>query len=334
MPVVLVVSHSEDVHVDLVLPLISHPDIQLFRLNSDSFPRDYQFWYGYNAFGLEGQLSHLPSGAKIELKDIAAVWLRKPADFSFITADLSSQEHAFAVEETEHSLLGLLFRSKCFWLSHPLQLRGAMWKVEQLQRAIAFGFSIPQSLITNQPERVQRLAKSCPDGMIFKALSSSWLAADQVEPEEQLCTGLATTLLTEQDLSDLSAVAELPCHFQQYIEKSYELRVTVIGEQLFAARIDSQQDKRTSVDCRDINAAIRYSPYLLPEKWARSILDFVKSYALFYSALDFIVTPDQQLIFLENNPNGQFLYIEQLVPEFHLCQALADLLTEKALCHS
>lgn len=334
MHVVLVVSHSKDVHVDLVLSLLSHPDIQVFRLNADCFPRDYQFWYGYNASGLEGELSHLPSGTKIRLTDIAAVWLRKPADFSFKTPDLSEQEHAFAVEETEHALLGLLYSLKCFWLNHPLQLRGAMWKVEQLQRAISFGFSIPPSLITNQPEQVHVLSKSSADGLIFKALSSSWLAADQVEPDELICSGLSTTLLTGQDLSDLSAVAELPCHFQHYVEKSYELRVTVIGEKLFAARIDSQQDERSRVDCRDMSAAISYSPYLLPENWARTILSFVQSYALLYSALDFIVTPEQQLIFLENNPNGQFLYIEQLIPEFRICQALADLLTEKALCHS
>lgn len=333
MPAVLIVSHTEDIHVDLVLSCISHDDIQLFRLNSDCFPRDYQFWYGYTQSGLKGELSHLPSGTSIRFEDITAVWLRKPAPFSFLTADLSQQEHEFAVEETEHALLGLLYSLDCFWVNHPLLLRGAMWKVEQLQRAISFGFDIPQSLITNVPDQVRLLANSCTEGIIFKALSSSWLAADKVKPEQQLCAGLATTLLTEQDLSDLSAVTELPCHFQHYVEKDYELRVTVIGEQLFAARIDVN-DKYSGIDSRDMSAAVSYSPYQLPKVWTKSILDFVRSYGLFYSALDFIVTPGQKLIFLENNPNGQFLYIEQLLPELRLCQAMADLLTEKALCQN
>lgn len=334
MPVVLVVSHSEDIHVDLVSPLMAHDHVQVFRLNSDFFPRDYQFWYGYASAGIEGEIRHLPSGLSIRLKDISAVWLRKPARFSFIDANLSEQEHAFAVEETEHALLGGLYSFNCFWVSHPLQLRGAMWKVEQLQRAVSFGFAIPESLITNLPSKVSQLAAGSPDGIIFKALSSSWLGADKVEPDRQLCNGLATTLLTEQDLSDLSTVSNLPCHFQHYVKKDYELRVTVIGNQLFAARIDSQQDERTEIDCRDMSAAISYSKYQLPVDWAQRILGFVQSYGLSYSALDFIVTTDQKLIFLENNPNGQFLYIEQLVPELKLCQAMADLLVEKALCQN
>ncbi|MDP5138045.1 hypothetical protein ORJ04_19020 [Rheinheimera baltica] len=334
MSVVLAVSHSEDIHVDLVLSLISHEDIQLFRLDADCFPRDYQFWYGYTPDGLDGELLHLPSGKRIRLADITAVWLRKPAPFSFISADLSQQEQAFAVEETEHALLGLLYSLKCFWVNHPLQLRGAMWKVEQLQRAIAFGFDIPESLITNIPSRVRRLASSSRGGIIFKALSSSWLAAEQVDEDQQLCTGLATTLLTEKDLSDLSAVTELPCHFQHYSEKQYELRVTVIGDQVFAARIDANYDNSNSVDCRDSRVVAKYSPYHLPGEWAQSILNFVRSYGLLYSALDFIVSPEQKLIFLENNPNGQFLYVEQQVPEFQLCQVMADLLTESALCQN
>ncbi|MDP5190556.1 MvdC/MvdD family ATP grasp protein, partial [Rheinheimera baltica] len=88
MTVVLAVSHSEDIHVDLVLSLISHEDIQLFRLDADCFPCDYQFWYGYTPDGLDGELLHLPSGKRIRLADITAVWLRKPAPFSFISADL------------------------------------------------------------------------------------------------------------------------------------------------------------------------------------------------------------------------------------------------------
>lgn len=328
MPVILVVSHSEDIHVDFVSSLLTGNNIQVFQLEVDCFPRDYSFWCSYTSSGIEGEIRHLTSDVAIRLEDIAAVWLRKPADFSFLDLDLAEQEIAYAVEETEHTLLGLLYSLNCFWISHPLCLRSAMWKLEQLNRAVSFGFAIPKSLITNMPSKVKVLAATNPDGIIFKALSSSWLCADKVEPDKQLCTGLATTLLTEQDLSDLSSVSKLPCHFQNYVKKDYELRVTVVGDKLFAARINSQNDPHTEVDCRKLNTNVSYSKYELPDDWARRILAFIQSYSLAYSALDFIVTTDKELIFLENNPNGQFLYIEQLVPELKLCQAVADLLLE------
>lgn len=329
--IVLIVSNSADLHVDLVLPLLRQP-VQSFRLDLDCFPRDYQLWQSFSAGKIVGKLRHLPTDEQIALEDITAVWLRKPADFSFRATDLAAQELAFAKEETEHALLGLLYALNCFWVSHPLQLRGAMWKIEQLHRAQQFGFQIPPSLVCNLPAAVQQFAEG--KQVIFKTLSTPLLGAELVSAEDCIAEGLPTTLLSADDLLDLEAVQELPCHFQHYIHKAYELRVTVIGDRVFAARIDSQDDERTKVDCRDMSAPVRYSAYQLPAALAQRCVDFVHSYGLHYSAMDFIRTPDQHYVFLENNPNGQFLYIEQLIPEFQLCQALADLLVQGALCRN
>ena len=52
----------------------------------------------------------------------------------------------------------------------------------------------------------------------------------------------------------------------------------------------------------------------------------MKSYGLNYSAMDIIVTPDEDYVFLENNPNGQFLYIQELIPEFNILETVADTL--------
>jgi hypothetical protein len=40
-----------------------------------------------------------------------------------------------------------------------------------------------------------------------------------------------------------------------------------------------------------------------------------------------IRTPDDRLVFLEINPNGQFLFVEDRVPQLRLGDAMADLLT-------
>ena len=104
----------------------------------------------------------------------------------------------------------------------------------------------------------------------------------------------------------------------------------MIGDALFAARIHSQDDPRTATDWRDMAAAIRYEAAALPAEVARRCLDFVHSYGLTFGALDLIVTPQGDYVFLENNPVGQFLFVEQLVPELDMTGALAECLTREA----
>ena len=108
--------------------------------------------------------------------------------------------------------------------------------------------------------------------------------------------------------------------------KAHEFRATVIGDALFAARIHSQDDPRTATDLRDMSADIRYEAADMPPEVARRCLDFVHSYGLTYGALDLIVTPDGDHVFLENNPVGQFLFVEQLVPQLDMTGALAKCL--------
>jgi hypothetical protein len=75
---------------------------------------------------------------------------------------------------------------------------------------------------------------------------------------------LPTTRITDEHEAALDAVTELPCFFQQHVPKRHELRVTVIGDRVFAARIDSQEDPRTATDHRDVSAAIRDAVEHLP----------------------------------------------------------------------
>lgn len=325
---VLIVSNSADLHVDLLLPILQAKGCAAFRIDLDAFPRDYQATQCFANGGLRQSLRHLPSGATLDLADVGAIWSRKPAEFSFLSPDLGVQERLYAKAETEQALFGMLYTLDCFWMSHPLALRGAMWKGEQLQRAARMGFRIPASLTTNVAAEVRAFRAGFDGPMIFKALSSPNLGGEDLADEERVAQGIGTTLVDEAMLDQLDSVSELACHFQEYIPKQYELRVTIIGERVFAAKIHSQDDERTVIDSRDMSADILYEATTLPDALRERCLAFVRSYGLTYSALDLIVTPEDEVVFLENNPVGQFLYIEQLIPQLTMLDALAGRLTE------
>lgn len=327
---ILIVTNRADLHADLVAAKVASGGGRPFRLNLDEFPKHFAITLEFVRGRWEGGLSHLPNGDVLSLSDIGAVWMRKKADFSFPSGRLTPQEKAFADAEVEHILFSLLYGLDCYWMSHPVAIRGAIWKGEQLLRAARMGFGVPPSIVTNRKGDIDAFRGAVGDDIVFKALSSPSLAAEKVAPGQRVAANLSTTRITPDHEELLEAVAQSPCFFQQYIAKQYELRVTVIGDQVFAAKIHSQDDPRTATDYRDFSAEILYEAEDLPPEIASHCLDFVRSYGLTYGALDLIVTPSGEYVFLENNPVGQFLFVEQLVPELDMTGALAACLVRGA----
>ncbi|WP_163994591.1 ATP-grasp domain-containing protein [Pyxidicoccus caerfyrddinensis] len=327
---VLIVTKRADLHADIVSTKIATAGGNPFRLNLDEFPKHFALTLEFARGRWEGELTHLPTGEALSVSDIGAVWMRKKASFSFLSADLSPQEQAYAEGEMEHMLFSMLYSLDCYWMSHPVALRGASWKGEQLLRAARLGFCVPPSLVTNRRGDVDAFRAKLDGDIIFKALSSPTLAASEVALEDRSAGSLPTTRITDEHAAALDAVVELPCFFQQHVPKRHELRVTVIGDRVFAARIDSQEDPRTETDYRDFSAEIRYAAERLPPEVERRCLELVHSYGLNYGAIDLIVTPGGEYVFLENNPGGQFLFIEELVPELDMTGALAACLVQGA----
>lgn len=325
---VLIVTNSYDLHADLVSARLSAMGAAPFRLNLDAFPKDFDVTFSFADGRWSGGLMHLPTRDALPIEEIGAVWMRKKADFSYRSGELLPQEKAYADGEMEHILFSMLYALDCYWMSHPLAVRGASWKGEQLLRAARMGFDVPPSIVTNRRADLEAFRHAVGGDLVFKTLSSPILAADEVAAEDRIAGHLSTTLITEDDEALLEAVAELPSFFQPNVPKAYELRVTVIGDRVFAAKIHSQADPRTAIDCRDMSAEILYEAEVPPAEVSRRCLEFVHSYGLTYGAIDLIVTPEGRYVFLENNPVGQFLFVEQLVPALdmtgHTARCLSD----------
>lgn len=329
---ILILTNKADLHADIMMSLLLEKNIQPFRLNLDEFPVNFDISQHITQNQSKSTLTYLPTGDTLEMDNVGAVWTRKIAEFTFVSDDLSPQEKAFAKQESNHVLNSLLYSLDCYWINHPMALRGAQWKGEQSIRAARMGFSIPPSVITNQPDSVRQFNNQINGEMITKALSNTFLSADEVAHEDRVVSGMSTTLITHEHLQNIDCVKEIPCYFQQYTPKQFELRVTVIGDKVFAAKINSQDDERTKIDFRDFAADILYEAFELPADIEQKCLDFVHSYDLNYGAMDIIVTPSNDYVFLENNPAGQFWFVEQLVPQLTMMEALAECLIAGAAC--
>jgi glutathione synthase/RimK-type ligase-like ATP-grasp enzyme len=146
--------------------------------------------------------------------------------------------------------------------------------------------------------------------------------------------GVFTTLITQSDIDmHLESVRIAPCLFQEVIPKQYELRINVIGNYVWSAAIYSQAEERTQLDYRhDIEGCVQ-APVLIPPLLEAKCIDITRRLGLRMSNIDMIVTPDGDYVFLEANPNGQWLWVEKHVG-FPLTHALIDeLLGQDTLTH-
>ncbi|MDW3190973.1 MAG: hypothetical protein R8G66_01375 [Cytophagales bacterium] len=325
---ILIITNSSDLHADILVSRLEKKGVSPFRINLNEFPRDFELTFETRQDSWMAVITHLPSGRELDTHQIKSIWTRKASDFSFLSEnDYSAQEKAYANQETKHVLNGILYSVDCFWMNHPLAVRSALWKGEQTIRAAKMGFNIPESLITNRPESVPQFQEMVNRDVVLKSQSTPSLAMEEVAVDDQVVTqGLQTTILTDDHYENIESVREIPCYFQAYIEKQFELRVTVIGNHVFAAKINSQDSEQTKVDFRDYSADILYEAFHLPDDIETRCRDYVHSYNLQYGAMDIIVTPEGEYVFLENNPAGQFWFVEQLVPELKMMNALAECL--------
>ncbi|HZA70249.1 MAG TPA: hypothetical protein VE548_11175 [Nitrososphaeraceae archaeon] len=142
--------------------------------------------------------------------------------------------------------------------------------------------------------------------MIVKTLSSS----DGL-PKNKM---IFTTKVTKEDLHYLNNLVYTPCMFQEYIPKKIKLRVTIIGDTIHAAEIHSQLSEKTKYDWRNYDD-FKKTPYVktkLPIKTSQKLLQLMKIMNLEFGAVDLIQSPDDEMVFLEINPNGRWWWIQEL----------------------
>jgi glutathione synthase/RimK-type ligase-like ATP-grasp enzyme len=131
-----------------------------------------------------------------------------------------------------------------------------------------------------------------------------------------------TRVLKLEEVALLDAVHYAPVIFQGYIPAVFDLRVTIVGGAVFAAEIHSQttaykHDFRMTMHEAEIRA------HALPDLVAAKLLALMDALGLVYGALDLRLTPEGDYVFLEINPAGQWLFIEQRTGQ-PISDAIAD----------
>ncbi len=335
-PIVLV-TEEVDPHVDDVLLLLREMGHEPTRLHTADIPQHTSLSLRYNGTNWKNTLQ--TRTGMIPLEEVRSIWWRRPAPIQ-LPKTLVPEEEAFARSEVTHAVTGMweMLEHSCYWVSFPANIRKAGHKVSQLQRASGLGLEVPRTLVSNEPESVRAFYEACQGQMIYKTLGSpnpslllpgSLSIAEQRKysqehpNDEHFTSVIYTTLIGEQDLAQLETVRLAPGLFQEYIPKRIELRVTIIGDDIFTAELHSQVHEETRHDWRHYEVEVPMYEHQLPVEIAEQCFALTKAYGLHFSTSDLIVTPDGRYVFLEMNPSGQFLWVQERVPILHMREAMA-----------
>ncbi|MFE9452079.1 ATP-grasp ribosomal peptide maturase [Streptomyces sp. NPDC006739] len=291
---VLILTSDEDVTADMVVLRLGETGVPVVRLDPADLTSGVALSGEYVRGGYRGHLS--VGGRLVSLNGLRSVWVRRPG----VPAARAAQPSAWLTEESSQALYGMLRCTDARWMNPPDAARRARHKPWQLRLAQRSGLAVPATLITTFPQAAREFAERFPD-LVVKPVSG----AHPQEPPRAVPTSRVAPD------TDFAAVAFGPTLLQRRIAKRADIRLTVVGDRLLAAR--KPADPEAGPDEVDVRFARSVSPWLavdVPQRVAEAVHRYLKGAELAYGAFDFAEDADGIWWFLECNQSGQFGFVE------------------------
>lgn len=309
--VILVVSHPADDHATGVLDALGQAGHPAVLVDTARYPREAALTQRFGGGNGSGYALTV-DGRRLPLDACRVGWWRRPQPFTLhegLAADVAS----FAYTECHEAIAGLWPALALKWVNQPELDEVAHHKPYQLAVAGEVGLPVPRTLITNDPDEARRFADEIgPERTVYK----TFLATEQHWRE--------TRVLRPVELGLLDRVRLAPVIFQEYVPAVCDIRVTAIGERLFATAITGPEGGY-AIDYRmDLDAA-RFEPTQLPAGTEEKLKALMARLGLVYGAIDLRRTPDGEHVFLEINPAGEWRFVEEKSGQ-PLTRAMAELL--------
>ncbi|HYH11961.1 MAG TPA: hypothetical protein VD789_06360 [Thermomicrobiales bacterium] len=253
-------------------------------------------------------------GEAISVSAGEVLWLRTLASDQAVATQLAD-ENAMTVirNDCRGALVGYLathFHGK--WISTFEATYAASDKIAQLKAALESGFRIPRTLVSQSKREVEEFFAACDGQIIVKTVVGA--------PGPFL----RTVKVEHPDLFDAGSYMSAPSLFQEYIAGTRHLRLNCFGPNSYAALIDSED-----LDWRP-NLNVPITPYPVDESLHRKVREVLDRLHLEMGIVDLKLTPEGEPVWLEVNPQGQFLFLDGLT-DLRLADRFASYLNEERL---
>lgn len=185
------------------------------------------------------------------------------------------------------------------WVSEPKT--ASINKLQVLRYANSIDLKIPESILCNDKQSLIKFIDKY-EKVITKDISIPFSLFGK--KKKRLSYAIE---LTESVLNGIPEKFN-PSLFQKYIDKKFEIRSFYFNRRFYSMAIFSQNDDKTKIDFRNYNydKPNRRVPYQLPIEIENKLTQLMDKFSLDTGSIDLIKDWDNNFIFLEVNPVGQF----------------------------
>ena len=294
---ILLVAERRDLAADLVVAELVKKGAAFVRWNCEDFPlSSTMIWEPTE----RNAKLHLGS-QRFSLEQFKSAWYRRtPAPI--LDGSVPVGAPGFVEREISTFLAGVWAYSRLRWINWPPSVLRAENKLLQLALAQELGFSTPRTIVTNDPSAARSFVAAVPRAVVKSITGGTFEQKDE-------WWVLLTHPVSAGDLESDTAIQIAPCIFQERIEKWADIRVTLVGTDIYAAQIVTTVGDE--VDWRALDRSnLSYRPHTLPDELASRCLEMLRRFGLTYGCFDFVLTPGGDYFFLEVNPSGQWGWVE------------------------
>lgn len=299
---VLVLSYQEDPHANHVCGYLKTRGVDVFRVDTERLIGNYQLTFD----SASATFSVSDGSHSIVLDDTWSIWNRRVMDPD-MPKEVPKQLEDIIYTETERTWDALLFCHKGKVVNRPQSNYAANNKIDQLcfARNYGNGIYIPETIMTNDPRELRRFYVA--QAKICHKLQKSALV--NTGAGNYLTT--YNNLVTPENMKFARLIERQPSLFQAYIDKDYELRITALERKIVAIAIYSQTSEQSKIDFRRYDFEnVEYAHIDLPDHVTSFCRDLLSHYNLSFGEIDMIRDKNGRYVFLEINPNGQWLWLE------------------------
>lgn len=294
LPKVLFVTNKDDFAIDFLIYKFKDFGVPYLRLNSEDITEYGIIWnYDDNIY-----LNY--NGNKYSMEELKSVYFRRAP--SLFPMSINPDDTSFINGERRDFFEGLYLNLNVKWLNPIFSTYKAEKKLYQLKTAKEIGFTIPNTIISNDPKEIIKFIED-NGKCIIKPISHGLQISDEG------AFSIYTTEITDTSFLETDKLFESPVMVQSKINNYRDIRSTVIGRNIFSVEIEKEDT--AGVDWRTPEVKKSYRIHELPENINRLVFSLHKKLNLVYSAFDFILTPNGEYVFLETNPAGEWVWLER-----------------------
>ncbi|RCJ30102.1 hypothetical protein A6769_34305 [Nostoc punctiforme NIES-2108] len=292
-----IVSVDNDLHAIAIQNLFEkryHLKCHIFKIDCISGTSSFN-WSNVDELEYQSLLSN-STGDVVNIRELCVIWWRRFSRHQKVSSHVVDERHIDLINnDCEASLLGLLLNTfSGTWISDPTATRLADNKLIQLKAAQIAGFRVPKTLVSQNPQVIREFCRSLSNKVVVKPVRGTSKVP------------LFTQMLTEEHLASEESLHLCPAMYQEYIPGHRHIRAHCFGDNIYSVLIEAEDlDWRQNLD-------IPFKPFELNAKSKQCLLQVLRVLNLKMGVFDLKLDFDGNLIWLEVNPQGQFLFSEGL----------------------